>query len=556
MTYQRIFLLWLTSLLLLSAVYAGGLAAPDSSLIAREVRVKTFLGEDLEFERYIFPPGRFPSVRWKRPATVEQLVDEIPLSVEFFDRSGTRVDRADKQGRYGAVVHGKTSDGFTVVRYVTLYCCPAEMDDYSPNVPLSVEPLADFGVSKDQWQSYRDNLRRYSFGSLLTSPKHDPDAAIFLAGLSELNPDGGRLETPRLLDRNWWIQFKRQRDGENHSPLSLSVERIGDNRSPKAKQEKPVSSTYGNGDIQRIREICAAWAESAHEPMVALVLHDGVPVIHEAFGKRSDGTAMTTSIPTWMASITKLMTGVLVMQFVDRGLLNLDAPLDQYLPELGSSKPCLITLRHCLTHTAGLSWTGEWASDWNPSMENQIAQALPFIEPGRAFKYHRAGYAMAGKVLERLSGESVPALFDRLILTPLRMDHAYADNTYGGLYATAADLGRFGQMLLDRGRASQYQILSETAFAKLLPAPLCFGRNDLNKSWGIGCAPLGGHGLSDATFGHEAASGAILRIDPDRHLVVVVGRDNVGPDYRQYERFLDRFLNAVGFPWEHPGNRE
>jgi CubicO group peptidase (beta-lactamase class C family) len=244
------------------------------------------------------------------------------------------------------------------------------------------------------------------------------------------------------------------------------------------------------------------------------------------------------------------------MQFVDRGFVDLDAPIDHYLPELSSATSCVLTLRHLLTHTSDLSWSGEWASDWNPSMENQVAQALPYVVPGRTFRYHRAGYALTSKILERVSGQSVPRLFDRMILIPLGMNHSFVDNTYGGLYAPAEDLARFGQMLLARGRYGRYQLLSEKAYKALLPQPLRFGETDLHRSWGIGCAPLGGNGLSDSTFGHEAASGAVFRVDPVNDLVVIVGRNAVGPDETQYKHFVERFLRAAAAPPKRSGLRE
>jgi CubicO group peptidase (beta-lactamase class C family) len=549
-------LFWVVALLILPGASAKGRPAADSVVTSREADVKAFLAEELEFDRYLFPPGPFPSVRWNNPRAVEEEVGKFPLAVEYYDASFVRVSKADHTGRYGAVVRGTTKDGFSIARYVTLYCCTADLDDYSPNVPLSVNPLPGFGIAQPQWESYLKNLRRFSFGSLLTSPGHDPDAAVFLAGLAGLNASAGRMETPRVRDRQWWTEFKRKNDGRAHPSVNLSV-LTSDAPAPLLADSGTVSSpAYQPSDLRRLNDICSSWTDSARVPLVALVVHDGKIVFHQAYGAKADGAPMTLTKPTWMASITKLLTGVLVMQFVDRGLLDLDAPLDRYIPEFASAKQCPLTLRHLLTHTSGLSWVGEWASDWNPSLENEIAQALPFVTPGISFKYHRVGYALAGKVLERVSGYAVPYLFENLLMGPLGMRNSFADNTYGGLYATAADLARFGQMLLGHGRYGEHQYLSERAWSALLPKPLQYGQKDLRRSWGIGSAPLGGNGLSDSTFGHEAASGALFRIDPVHKLVVVLGRDSIGPDYKQYERFVSRFLHAVGAPWEKKGVRE
>jgi CubicO group peptidase (beta-lactamase class C family) len=542
--------------LLSSAAYAGERPDQDTSPDARQARVKAFLAEELECDRYVFPPGRFPAIGWKRPETVERLAGMFSLTTDFFDHTYARVTRAEHTGRYGAIVRGRTPDGFELIRFITLYCSDTDLGDYSPNVPVMMRSLPGLGVSKAQWQSYERSLRKFSFGSLLTFPRQNADAAIFLAGLSEHQPEGELTDTPRLRDRQWWIEFKRRHYGIQQPGMVLNVQLLSKAAPVIGEQGASPAPPYGSGDIQRLRDVCSAWTDSSGQPMTALVVWKGTIVFHQSFGKTADGTPMRPSTSTWMASITKFLTGVLVMQFVDRGLLDLDAPLDRYLPELSSATPCSLTLRHCLTHTSGLSWAGEWASDWNPSMENQVAQALPYLVPGRTFRYHRAGYALTAKVLERVSGQSVPRLFNTMIFTPLGMKHSFADNTYGGLYAPAEDLARFGQMLLGRGRYGRYQILSRESFHALLPQPLRFSEIDLHKSWGIGCAPLGGNGLSDSTFGHEAASGAVFRIDPINELAVIVGRNAVGPDEKQYKRFVGRFLHAVTAPLNRMGSRE
>jgi len=521
-----------------------------SSLPRREEHLKAFLKEEVVFERYLFPPGEFPRVRWKDPETVGKTVGPVPLTVEYYNRAWTKVDRAAGPGRYGAVVRGTTSGGFPVVRYVTLYCSDIRFDEYGPDVPLALQSLPEFGISAKQWEAYRRNLRRFSFGSLLLFPEHDPDAAIFLAGLGELDPGASATVTPRLLDRRWWITFKRRTDGAPHPAIELAV-RSSDQPGLVLVDGK---GNLAPGDRKVLRDICMAWSDSSGVPMTVLVAQKGRVVFHESFGRMRDGKSMTRSTPTWMASIAKTLTGVLLMQFVDRGLVELDVPIDRYLPELGT--PCPLTLRLLLTHTSGLSWAGEWASDWNPSMENQVAQALPVLTPGREFSYHRAGYALAAKVLERISGETVPQLFEKMLLSPLGMTRSRVDNSYGGLYAPALDLARFGQMLLGHGRYGSFRFLSEEAWRAMLPAPLRDVHAGTQKSWGIGVAPLGGNGLSEATFGHIAASGALFRVDPAHELVIVVGRDATGADKQQERRFVSRFISAAVQSLERGGSGE
>ena len=141
----------------------SGLAGDSVSAAAGEA-LRTFLGEEVVFDRYIFTPGPFPGVRWKDPDAVRTTVGPVPLTVEYYDRSFARVDRAAGPGMYGAVVRGTVSGGFPIVRYVTLFCSNVRFDDYGPDVPLALQSLPDFGIPSGHWEMYRKNLRRFSFG--------------------------------------------------------------------------------------------------------------------------------------------------------------------------------------------------------------------------------------------------------------------------------------------------------------------------------------------------------------------------------------------------------
>lgn len=538
------------ALVLSGACFCAVAPATVQQTATSRQQLNALLNENAQPECYVFPKGTFPSMRWKKDGLIGKMTGGVPPTVEFYDAHWTRVARAEQTGRYGAVVRGTMPDGRSIVRYVTLYCCNADFDDYRGVVSLSINPLPDLGINPARWEAYRQNSDRFSFGSLRTLPLHDPDVAIFLAGLSDLPTHPIHMDSPRIRDRQWWIELKhRMSDGERsvRAPILRRMVRPSPELQNAAVTADPA---YSGEDIAGIRSVCSTWTDSSHEPMVALVVHDGRIIFHEAFGYQSDGQPMATSTPTWMASITKMLTGVVVMQFVDQGLLNLDVPIVSYLPELTHPSLRPLTLRCLLTHTSGLSWADEWASDWNPALESDLALALEGQESGAGFAYHRVGYAIAGKILERLSGRALPYLFDSLVFAPIEMRQAFADNGYGGLFSTAFDVARFGQMLLSHGKYAGVEILSDSAWNQFLPQPLVWAVGAGGKRWGIGCAPLGTDGLSEATFGHEAASGAVFRIDPVHKLVIVVGRNRIGSDEGQYKRHVSRFLRAVVSPLE------
>jgi hypothetical protein len=494
-------------------------------------RLKAFLQEELTCDRYVFPPGELPAVHWGNPEMVYNQMGDFPLKVSYYDGAMQQVVRAEKSGRYAVVVEAQLPSGFRLQRFITLYCSPVEFDDYSENTPIKFNQLNDYGISKSHWQQYEQNERRFAFGSMKMLPAHDPDAAIFLAGLSELDSSSSSMNTPRSKDRQWWITFKQTL--YSHKALTLQP--------PKKEVERFLRypSIFTQKHLGQIRDMCKDWVNKTGVPHVTLVAHKGTIVFQEAFNKTDSGNMVTVESPMWMASITKLLTGVLMMQFVDQGLVELDAPVSKYLPELSSETN--LTIRQLFTHTTGLDeWVGEWASDWNPALENQIAQALPYAMVGKKFSYNRVGYAIAAKVMERITGRAVPYLFQDNLFTPLGMRSAYADNTYGGLYCTASDLSRLGQMLLNRGTSGGYRFFTESTYQQMLPTKLA----RLDRQWGIGTAPMEERGLSKSAFGHLAASGSVLRIDPENDLIIISARNKVSENQEYFEKRLIEVCSA------------
>ncbi len=71
-------------------------------------------------------------------------------------------------------------------------------------------------------EQYENNEERFSFGSLKYFPQYNPDAAVFLAGLNDLEINNRINDTPRIRDRQWWITLKGKLEEKEylHNPLS------------------------------------------------------------------------------------------------------------------------------------------------------------------------------------------------------------------------------------------------------------------------------------------------------------------------------------------------
>ena len=504
--------------------------------------IRAFMEEELECDQYVFPPGDFPKVRWKNETIVENELGKFPLKVKYFNSDFQQVTAADKPGRYGAVIEGTTPTGFNIIRYVTLFCANIEFDDYSNNVPIKVNQLLEYGIVNEKWEKYSKNEEHFSFGSLKFFPRNNADAAIFLAGLNDMEELENNFDTPRIRDRQWWITMKSKLEKNTFLKNPLQLPQRVNNETYVHLDDTFVSlSNYDEEKINSLREICSLWAEKGEAAHVALVVHKGKIIFYEAFGVSETGMPVTKETIMWMASITKLLTGVLMMQFVDQRIVDLDVPVGRYLPELNGSGNDELIVRHLFTHTSGLDFAGEWASDWNYALENQIAYILPLVEVGKSFSYHRVGYALAGKIMERITGRAVPYLFHDYIFSPLGMKSAYSDNTYGGLYCTASDLAHLGQLLLNKESYNGFRFFSEQSFEAMLPRKLPIG----DRSWGIGTSPKEGHGLSELAFGHGSASGTVFCVDPKNDLIIISARNKPGKMHDEFEKAFIESCTAL-----------
>jgi len=309
---------------------------------------------------------------------------------------------------------------------------------------------------------------------------------------------------------------------------------------------------------------------------------------------------MQTDTLFWLASTTKPFTGVAILMLQDEGRLNIADPVATYIPGFAklktpSGKPANITIGQLLTHTSGLETTERSAYAATNNLAGLIdgILAMPMqFEPGEDWKYSSAGFDVAGRIVEIVSGKSFDVFLQERLFDPLAMK----DTTFypgeaqqkrlatgylksrktgllrvqalpfdatvlknlppvpaGGLFSTAGDLARFCQMLLNRGMLDGKRYLSETSYYALTTIQT----GDLPNhalGWGLGVYVVRtphevvSAGLSAGTFGHEGAWGTHLIVDPVKGLayVMLVQRSNL-PDNFANEP-IRAFLQAAVRP--------
>ncbi|NNJ59426.1 MAG: beta-lactamase family protein [Dactylosporangium sp.] len=154
-----------------------------------------------------------------------------------------------------------------------------------------------------------------------------------------------------------------------------------------------------------------------------------------------------------IASTTKTFTGTAVMRLVEAGRLALDAPVRRYLPGFETAEPAVarrVTVRQLLNHTAG--WVGNRDADTSTDdaalarYVAEVAQLPQLTTPGRVFSYNNAALAVAGRLIETVTGMPYERALHGLVLRPLRLEHSgfFAADVAGATVATshAVDDGR------------------------------------------------------------------------------------------------------------------
>lgn len=134
-----------------------------------------------------------------------------------------------------------------------------------------------------------------------------------------------------------------------------------------------------------------------------------------------------------IGSITKTFVGTMAMMLVEQGKLDLDKPIISYLPSFevqDKGVSAKVTMHHLFTHTAG--WVGDWfpsgIEPGSDSVEQYVntmkddPQITPFAE---LISYNNAGYNLAGRVLEAITGRVFSDLIKEMIFEPLEMSHTY-----------------------------------------------------------------------------------------------------------------------------------
>lgn len=358
-------------------------------------------------------------------------------------------------------------------------------------------------------------------------------------------------------------------------------------------------------------------AERKYSGLTTLIIRDGRILDWQTYGERAPGDPLQPNDVFAIASLTKIVTTVGVLMLIEEGRIGLNDPLARYLPEFteaavltsGSNQPPTfaeartpITIKHLLTHTAGLSGStplrnpqaeppprpnGDFAT--LADMVQELALHALQHQPGEAWVYGPATDVL-GRLIEVVAGQPFDAFLTERIFRPLKMsnttfyvstarqarqvamDVRQADGTLrsqeprprqhpwpsgaGGLFSTPVDYARFAQMLLNGGELGGVRLLSRKTIelmtldhlhglakpTKIYPVSDGFG---LGVEVRTDVARSGWLG-SQGSYGWNGATTAYCSFDPKERLIAMVwAQHSPNAEFQLYERFNTLVYQAL-----------
>jgi len=355
---------------------------------------------------------------------------------------------------------------------------------------------------------------------------------------------------------------------------------------PPAEPEEPGATALP----RTVRELEQARHAGAHLGWQLSVWHAGAPLVDAAGGVAEPGQPMTTSHRLPWLSMTKPVTATAVARAWEAGALELDDPVALHIPEFAVGGKERITLRHLLTHTAGIRGADRFRGPWDTMVASVLAvRPEPGWVPGQRAGYHSSGsFAVLGELVRRWTGVPFADHVQSEIFEPLSMGHCSlslrTDDVAAGaelapLFDTSSgaprrrvdldtpearswclpgssgrgpmsELVRLYAMFLQRGALDGVRILSSQT-VDALSARQRAGMLDrtfgIVCDWGLGVfvdsGSLGRYS-SPRAFGHGGAQSSVSFADPEHGLAVALALNGM-PGFQAHYRLLERTCSAI-----------
>jgi CubicO group peptidase (beta-lactamase class C family) len=353
-------------------------------------------------------------------------------------------------------------------------------------------------------------------------------------------------------------------DWKSRSAISFAFILLSSVGSASGQTAIPPQAPYAEAAAQ-LQRLAEHEVSEKQLPGVSIALVDDQKIVWAqgfGFADPEKKTAATAETVYRVGSVSKLFTDIAIMQLVERGQLDLDAPVTRYLPDFHPRNPFgePITVRELMSHRAGLVReppVGNYFDNSEPSLA-EVVKSLNTTElvypPGTHTKYSNAGDTVAGAVLESVTREPYLQYLRQAVLAPLGLRNSsfkpepallrrlakgymwtYAGRRFraptfelgtgpaGNMYSTVIDQSRFLSALLAEGRGANGPILKPATLQQM------FIPQGRDSGFGLGFALLSLDGFK--MVGHRGGiygfSTEVLAMPGEKiGVVVMINMDN------------------------------
>ena len=338
-----------------------------------------------------------------------------------------------------------------------------------------------------------------------------------------------------------------------------------------------ASAQSAQPDLRRLRDTVGAILEAGVRDSTFPGAFAVIGTRNQVLLERAAGHLDWASSPApddstlWdLASLTKVVAlTTAMMQLWERGLVDLDAPVQRYLPAFQGPLKERVTVRQLLTHSSGLpAWRPLYLEGPTPDSILSLIYATPLdTMPGVRMVYSDLGAILLGQIVVRVAGQPFdqyvadrvfrplgmrdtrfrppPELWDRV--APTEVDTAWCErqlrgevhdenafalggvSSHAGLFSSGRDMARFARMLLSGGELDGVRIVAPRTiamFTTVQDSILSHRALGWEKPDGRNSA---GHRLSARAFGHTGFTGTSIWVDPEQDLFIVLLTNRVNP---------------------------
>lgn len=328
-----------------------------------------------------------------------------------------------------------------------------------------------------------------------------------------------------------------------------------------------ASNEPAGSHAAKIDEVVTAFHDAGQFNGSVLVAEAGEVIYENGFGWANIEWEVPNTPDTKhrIGSVTKHFTSAIILQLVEEGEIELDAPIATYLPGYPAEQGSKVTVHHLLNHTSGIpSYTGlpdfiqeQGRDPFTPDELIEVFWDMPLeFEPGTAWAYNNSGYFILGRIIENVTGDEYDDVLRERILEPFGLDdsgydhngeiqpheasgyrhmmtgfeHAsYLDSSLpyaaGMMYSTVRDLYRWDRVLADGAKPFQSMETKELWYTP--------GLEDYAYGWSVRDEQIGDGGPTVRVIQHGGGingfNTAYRRYPDQQNMIAVIDNTEGNP---------------------------